>query len=161
MPRQQQDRENLLREATALTERISLRLSGHDEEIVVGFRRDGSASIYLGGSRVYQFTCDGRLRRAYVGDLLYKAEKGHLISLTRERKANVVELTRHVLSDSQAQKFLAEMRERLEQLHDALSKKGFTLVGQVSAEGDLVDRMACWLDEFSGRVEIAESPRVG
>jgi hypothetical protein len=40
------------------------------------------------------------------------------------------------------------MRERLEQLHDALSKKSFTLLGQVSAEADLVDRTACWLDEF-------------
>lgn len=160
MPRQQQDREDLLREATALAERISLRLSGHEEEIVVGFRRDGSASIYWGGSRVYQFTCDGRLRRAYVGDLLYKAEKGHLISLTRERKANVVELTRHVLSDSQTQAFLAEMRERLEQLHDALAKQNFTILGQVSVEGDLVDRTSCWLDEFACRVEVAQSPRV-
>ena len=161
MPRQQHDREDLLREATALVERISLRLSGHDKEIVVGFRRDGSASIYWGGSRVYQFTSGGHLRRAFVGDLLYKAEQGRLISLMRERKNDVVELTRRALSETQAQTFLIEMRERLERLHDALAKKSFTVLGQVSAEGDLLDRTACWLDEFVGRVEIAQSPRVG
>lgn len=161
MPRQQHDRDDLFGEATALVERISLRLSGDDNEIVVGFRRDGSASIYWSDSRVYQFTSDGRLRRAYVGDLLYKAELGKLIALTRERKDHVVELTRHALSETQAQTFLVEMRERLEQLQDALAKRSFTVLGQVSAEGDLVSRMACWLDEFVGRVEIAESPRVG
>jgi hypothetical protein len=161
MSRQQHDREDLLREATALVERISLRLSGHDEEIVVGFRRDGSASIYWGGSRVYQFTSVGRLRRAYVGELLYKAEQGQLISLRRERKDDVVELTRHALSPAQTQAFLLEMREKLEWLHDGLAKKSFAVLGQISAEGDLVDRASCWLDEFAARVEIAESPRVG
>jgi len=161
MARQQHDREDLLSEATALTERVSLRLRGHDEEIVIGFRRDGSASIYWGGGHAYQFNSAGRLRRAHVGDLLYKAEKGRLISLTRERKPDVVELTRHTLSESQSRMFLMEMSERLEQLHHALAKKSFTVLGQVSAEGDLLDRMACWLDEFAARVEIAESPRVG
>jgi hypothetical protein len=161
MSRQQHDREDLLREATALVDRVSLRLSGHDEEIVVGFRRDGSASIYWGGSCVYQFTSLGHLRRAYVGDLLYKAERGQLISLRRVRNVDVVELTRHALSDIQTQAFLLEMREKLESLHDGLAKQSFTILGQVSAEGDLVDRTACWLDEFAARVEIAESPRVG
>ena len=64
MSRQQQDREDLLQEATALVQRIGLRLAGEDEELVIGFRRDGGASFYWGGSLAYQFNSRGHLRRA-------------------------------------------------------------------------------------------------
>lgn len=161
MPRQEHDREDLLREATALIERISLQLTGHDEEIVIGFRHDGSASIYFGTSRVYQFTTGGHLRRAFSGELLYKAERGTLVALNRERKNDVVELTRRVLSQAQTQAFLVEMREKLDLLHDALAKRNFDVLGQVPADVDLLQRTACWLDEFVARVRIAQSPRVG
>jgi hypothetical protein len=160
MPRQQHDREDLLSEATALVERVSLQMTGCEEQIVVGFRRDGSASMYWGGNRVYQFTSLGHLRRAFVGELLYKAEAGQLISLRRERTDDVVALTRHELSQAETQAFLVEMREKLERLHDSLAKRNFTVVGQISTEGDPLDRTACWLDEFAGRVAIARSPRV-
>jgi hypothetical protein len=161
MARQQHDREDLLGEATALVERVSLQMTGYDEEIVVGFRRDGSASMYWGGNRVYQFTSLGHLRRAFIGELLYKAEGGKLISLRRERTDTAVALTRHTLSLAETQTFLVEMRDTLDQLHDALAKRNFTVLGQISTEGDPLDRIACWLDEFAGRVSIAQSPRVG
>ncbi len=160
MPRQQHDREDLLGEAAALVERVSLQLTGCEEPIVVGFRRNGSASIYWDASRVYQFTSSGHLRRAFVGELLYKAEGGKLIALRRERTDHVVALSRHELSHAETHAFIVEMRETLERLHDALAKRNYTILGQISTEVGLLDRIACWLDEFTGRVAIAQTPRV-
>ena len=55
---------------------LGLRIADDDEEIVIGFRRDGYASFFLSPQRVYQFNTQGQLRRAYVGELMYKAERG-------------------------------------------------------------------------------------
>ena len=45
MARQESNREDLLREATALVERVELHVPAFEEPIVVGFRRDGCASF--------------------------------------------------------------------------------------------------------------------
>jgi len=159
MARQEEEREDLLAEATALVERVSLRIAGYEEEVVVGFRRDQSASIYFGGDPVYQFTSQGELRRAFVGNLLYKAREGRLVSLRRERSQEATTLVSRELDPAASQSFLQTMRANLERLHDALAKCNFSIVGQVPETMDLISRVCCWLDEFADRVEIAQSPR--
>jgi hypothetical protein len=160
MARQEQDREDLLAEAKALVERASLRIDRDAEETIVGFRRDGSASLFFGAARVYQFTSQGHLRRAFVDDVLYKAEGGRLVALRRHRTANAVELVRHDLDDDAAQGFLEEMRRHLDRLRDALTAGRFSLVGQVPETSDVVVRVRQWLDRFGGAISIARSPRV-
>jgi hypothetical protein len=159
MPREERDREDLLAEAKALVERVSLAIAGHDGPVVAGFRRDGSASFYFSADRVYQFTSAGQLRRAFVGDLLYKAEQRQLISLRRERQAQTVELIRHVLDSPATEAFMIEMRSHLHALHHALSKAKFKMIGQVPQESDVIARIRCWLDEFTDASEVARSPR--
>jgi len=161
MARQEHDREDLLAEAKALVERVSLRIAGHDDEIVVGFRRDSSASFYFGGQRVYQFTSQGQLRRAFVDGLLFKAERGQLVSLRRQRTERAVELARHVLDEPRARLFLGEMRRHVELLRDALANNSFSALGQVPAGADVVGRVRRWLDEFAAAARIARSPRAG
>src|SRR5439155_6767228 len=121
MSRHELDREDLLREATALVERAELNVAGFDAPIVVGFRRDGSASFYFGGERVYQFNTARELRRAYIGSLLYTAERGRLVSLTRERGEAAVSLFRVELDDSEVADIVARLRHQLLSLHGALS----------------------------------------
>src|SRR5688572_18570527 len=65
MARQEQDREDILREATALVERVELLIPEFPEPIVAGFRRDGSASFFFGADPVLQFNAQGKLRRAF------------------------------------------------------------------------------------------------
>ena len=77
-PARNPNREDLLREATALVERIELvphrdRQFDASEPIVVGFRADGALSIFFGDDPVYQFNAAGELRRAYCDGLLFKA----------------------------------------------------------------------------------------
>src|SRR5687768_8047260 len=109
MSRTESDREDLLREATALVERAELQVAGLGEPIVVGFRRDGAASFFFGADPVYQFNAAGELRRAYVGGLLYKAEQGELVALRRERTPAETALVRHDLSAAESTDLLAAL----------------------------------------------------
>lgn len=160
MARQEHDREDLLAEAKALVERIHLQAAGLKEAVTVGFRRDHSASFYFGAQHVYQFNSAGSLRRAFVGDLLYKAEGGKLVSLRRERGPDLVTLLRHDLGPAETVLFFDTMRGYFDALHHALAKQQFTVMGQVPEGADQVARVCCWLDEFGGRTRIAASPRV-
>jgi hypothetical protein len=161
MPRHESDREDLLREATALVDRAELRIPGEPEPITVGFRKDGSLSIYFGGDPVYQFNAAGQLRRAYVAGLLYKAEQGRLVSLRRERTAVEVALQRTALDPMLTAEFLQAMRERLSQLRAALDGGDFKLLGEVSASGDTLARVRARLADLPAHEPLARAPNVG
>ncbi len=161
MGRDEQDREDLLTEATALVERASLRLPNVVEETVVGFRRDGGLALYLAADQVYQFNSSGRLRRAFVGGLLYKAQAGELVSLRRERSDVAVQLVSRPLADAELRLFLAEMRSAIDALRQSLGTESYLLLGQVPASGQVLPRVREWLDTYAERITIARSPRSG
>lgn len=158
MSRTQSDREDLLREATALVERAGLQVAGNDEPVVVGFRAGGEASVFFGADPVYHFNADGELRRAYVGGLLYKAERGRLVSLRRQRSEREVALVRHDLSDSEAADLLSGMQKRLAELAAAIAGGAFQVFGQVPADRDVLCRIRGWLATLPAPVRIAPAP---
>lgn len=161
MARQESDREDLLREATALAERIELApAAGDGEHVVVGFRRDSAASIYFGADPAYHFNAAGELRRAYCDGLLIKAEHGRLVSLERVRQENEVQLLRREMPVEAQQKFLAEMADRLRMLVQQCREQKLISVGQVPAEADVFSRVIAWLSNCKD-VVVAASPRVG
>ncbi|MCH8923097.1 MAG: hypothetical protein IIA67_08125, partial [Planctomycetes bacterium] len=131
MSRAEQDREDLLAEATALVERVELSLSEADDHVVVGFRRHGCASVFFGPDPVYQFTSDDKLRRAFVGGLLIKAEAGRLFSLDRQRGSGEVRLVRHELTDDESSQLRSEARARLRSLHEAIVADRHQTIGRV------------------------------
>jgi hypothetical protein len=167
MARQESDKEDLLRHATALVERVELELLGPEQgesrcskNVVAGFRRDGAASVFFGPDPVYHFNASGELRRAYCDGLLFKAERGNLISLRRERMQNEVRLLRHELTDTVQQSFLSRMQQLLVSLEKSLNGGAFEVVGQVSTSGDIIERLKKWLaSQTSAR--IARSPHAG
>lgn len=161
MARTEHDREDLLREATAMVERAELQIPGCSDPIVVGFRRNGSFSCYFGGDPVYQFNTAGELRRAFVGGLLYKGEQGRLIALRRERSENETLLLRQSCDDQTAAALLRSARERLAQLEAALNQQRFSLAGQVPSSGDVVAKVRHWLDALPAELSVASSPHSG
>ena len=160
MAQRESDREDLMREATALVERAELKLPGATEPVVVGFRRDGSASFFFGADPVYQFNSAGELRRAYVGGLLYKAVKGRLVAMRRERAATETVLVSRELPDGETETFLAAMSQRLAGVQDALSRGEYEVTGQVPACGDVVERIREWLHARGPAIPIAGTPNV-
>ncbi|MCI0332547.1 MAG: hypothetical protein L0228_04920 [Planctomycetes bacterium] len=159
MARQESDREDLLREATALVERVELSLvdAPEDVHVTAGFRHDGAASIFFGAEPVFQFNAAGELRRAYCNGLLFKAVRGRLASLRRVRQHGEVQLLRHDLTDAEQTSVLTRMQEMLVELANQLSHGRYNVVGQVPAGTDVVGRLKLWLARQSAP-KIANSP---
>jgi hypothetical protein len=159
MARYEADREDLLREATALVERIELAVADDPkvDHVVVGFRRNGAASVYFGSEPAYHFNSAGELRRAFYHGALIKAEQGRLVEMRRNRKADVVELDSKVLADTEQQRLVDEVQADLRRLATQLREGHYALIGQVPAEIDVRGRVSAWLEGL-GTVKIASSP---
>ena len=164
MARDESSREDLLREATALVERIELRLTDPTsvelvprDNIVVGFRSNGSASFFFGADRVYQFNSAGQLRRAYCNGLLFKATRGRLVSLQRVRQENEVQLLSRQLTDAEQVDFANQMRASLRELSEALNNGRLEEIGQVPAGRAVLQRVRDWLAMHDG-TSIATTP---
>ncbi|HZL91791.1 MAG TPA: hypothetical protein VFB96_25700 [Pirellulaceae bacterium] len=154
----QSDREDLLREATALVERAELTVPGEPAPVVIGFRKDGLASFYFGADPVYQFNAAGELRRAYISGLLYKAEKGRLVELRRERTQGQTQLVRRELADQEQAALLVAAAARLNRLARALAASSATVTGQAPDNADVAQRMSRWLQQAQGPISVAASP---
>lgn len=158
MSRQEADREDLLREATALVERVELVLPGCEEPVTIGFRRDGSASFFFGADPVYQFNSAGELRRAFAGGRLIKADRGCLVSLDRRRTQNQVALVRLELDATQSAELLTDVARRLAELIAVLDCGAYTIVGQVPPDAKVAERISIWLAAHRSPIRIAQSP---
>lgn len=159
MARKEQDREDLLREATALVERAEVRTASEPETVVIGFRRDGCASVYFGAEPAYHFNTRHELRRAFVEGQLWKAQAGRLVALSRERTEDQVQLTPQPLTDAQQQLALDALGTRLRQLATELSRTDtYSLVGQVPDEVDVLARVRGWLAGLRDTIIVAPRP---
>jgi len=158
MARQESDREDLLREATALVERVELTIAGFEQPIVCGFRRDGAASFFFGADPVYQFNTAFQLRRAFVGGKILKAEGGRLVALSRVRAANEVSLVRHELTENEVRVLIDDLRGNLQRFRAALEADAYVLNGQVPTVGNVPARVLAWLKNRPPALEIASVP---
>lgn len=167
MAREASNREDLLREATALVERIELVPLDADgrpsadlaatSPIIAGFRRDGALSIFFGADPVYQFNAAGELRRAYVNGLLYKSADRRLVSLGSKRTEREVQLVRHDVSDNEQHLFLNNMARSLRELEDLLATHRFEVTGQVPPNADILLRLRTTLASLQPAT-IADRP---
>jgi hypothetical protein len=120
MARNEADREDLIREAVALPERVELQVSGFVEPVLIGFRDTSAMSVFVGQDRVYQFDPEGRLRRAYVDGFLYRSEHNTLARLQRVRTATETRLLRHDLDAGPLEEFRTAMTESLRPISSAI-----------------------------------------
>lgn len=158
MARHESDREDLLREATALVQRAEFQLPGEAEPFVAGFRRDGSFSLYCGGDQVVQFNSAGQLRRGYFDGKLLKADKGKLVWLTRERTAEAVLLHSRELAAAEVTQTLERSSQLVTRFCAALAAGTFSLTGQVPPEENIVPRILAWRAALPLPLQIAPAP---
>ncbi|MEO1995950.1 MAG: hypothetical protein ABGZ17_11810 [Planctomycetaceae bacterium] len=141
----QHDREDIMREATAMTRRVELECAGA-ARVVTGFRQLGWFSLYVDQDPVYHFDADGRLRRAFVDGFLYRSQGGFLARLSRRRSAGVSELLRTDLIDEELHRFLEQMCVCCRRLHTAIMAGDTRTVAQVPADdAALLDDVAAGL----------------
>jgi hypothetical protein len=161
MSRREEQREDLLAEVTALVERAEFEIAEESAPVVIGFRRNGAASVYFGQDVAYQFNPANQLRRAFVDNRLFKADRGRLASLMRIRTEDEVQLVRHDLNPGEMDEIIAQMGVRIARLRDEILSGRAKLLRQVPESGDVTARIANWLRQLSDPFEIARSPRVG
>jgi len=159
--RQEQDREDILKEASALVQRIEIELPDLTDNMIAGFRRDGSASLFVGPDPVFQFNSKHELRRAYQSGLLIKAERGQLVSLQRRRAANQVQLLRSELNEAATAELITAAASYLQLLDSHLRNGTFTIHGQVPHDVDVVGRVRKWLADRPRSIRVAARPHAG
>ncbi len=163
MASQSQDREDLLRDATAFTTRVQLKISWgeHSEVVFAGFRVGGAASYYFDQDPVYHFNTTGQLRRAFVDDTLVKAEAGRLVRLHRQRSDRESAMIRNEMTVDEQQAFCQTVSQRLGDLLHVIVDGKFVIEGQVVAtkNENVVDRLAAYLEQLVV-IEVANSPHV-
>jgi hypothetical protein len=159
MSREESSREDLLREATSLVERIELVPNGStsDGHIVAGFRRNGALSVFFGEDPVYQFNAAGELRRAYSDGKLLKADRGRLAALERVRTQNEVQLVRHELNETDMIHFQAQMANHLQAFAELINTNAFEVAGQVPSDADVLGHLKRWFATHSA-MRIALRP---
>jgi len=179
MASQSQDRENLLRDATAFVTRVQLQFSrGERSEVVfVGFRTGGAASFYFDQDPVYHFNTTGQLRRAFVDDVLVKAEAGQLVRLHRQRSEHESAMIRDKMTVDEQQAFCQTVTQRLHEFLQMIDERKYVIDGQVQGEGNgavsesvvdvsesVVNRVREYLEQLGeiqlGKIIVADSPRV-
>ncbi len=137
MARIEEDREDLMRDATALVRRMEIQIDGQEELIFIGYKRSGYLSIYLSQDLVYHFDDSCQLRRAFIKPFLYRSEGESLTRLARARTESTSELHSAKLSDEELVQFQLEMQNYIRTLQGALSEGRFKVIKQIPDEGDL------------------------
>lgn len=116
MARNEQDREDLMREATAFFPRAEIQVEHEADPVFWGQKKNGHFSFYFGSDPVYQFDQNGLLRRAFIAGQLYRTQKNTLARLTRERNSTETVLKRDDLTITQVEVLLQTMVDRFQKL---------------------------------------------
>lgn len=156
MAREEQDREDLMADATALVERAELQVDGLESTLIVGFRRNGAACIYVGAEPVFQFNASDELRRIFLEGDMIKAQGRRLVRMRRERTESETILHSRVLSPEEEGRLIDQTRTYLEQMRT----RGFVILRQVPAEAELAKRITDWLEAFPNTIRVAERTNV-
>lgn len=142
MARHEEDKEDLIADATALVERAEYCRSDNktSEIVTVGFRRDNSLSLYFDQDPFYQFTAEGLLRRSYENGFLYRSHEHTLAKLDRQRSEQRTTLSRSELSPTELENFRHRMLQYLNAFLQLLECGEYNRPRCVSERGDLDQR---------------------
>lgn len=160
MARQESEREDLMREAVALVERVELQCDGFPESIIAGFRSAGELSLFYGQDPVYQFDAEFRLRRAYVAGHLYRSHGTTLARLTRERTPEETRLLRYDLQAEELVQFQDQMRDTLRRLLTTLPSATTSVLRSVPEGNAVAERTQAVLPQILARTDWLSRPLV-
>jgi hypothetical protein len=167
LAKQEVDREDILREATALVNRVELKVSGRagGDHIVFGFRKCGSLAVYFGTEPVYQFNANQALRRAYHQGCLLKAVDCLLVSMRRERQDGTLQLLSTSWDAEKTREFVGQVRQDMSQLAEAIAAgevqvRGFVAAEQQTTAEILITQFCNWCNDHLPDLQVARLPSV-
>jgi|GEM_PF-725430 len=118
----EQDREDLMREATAFFPRGELQVEHEMFPVFWGQKKNGHYAFYFGSDPVYQFDQSGCLRRAFVDGQIFRTQGNTLARLTRVRNSDENILKRHDLTTTELANLLQAMRKRFQKLESVFGE---------------------------------------
>lgn len=164
MAKQTEDREDLLRDGTAMSVRGRLLIDG--TEVVIGFRSRGQLSLYWDQDPVFQFDEAGRLRRAFLDSNRLKVEKGRLVRIKKADEhdgpsASRLRLIVESLSEIEQSVILQSLSECLQQIDEALdplalARREQELQTVGASEADFALRVRNWISQLESPVRLAD-----
>lgn len=134
MARNESDREDMIREATALRNRVEWKVPDESELVFAGVKSNGWLALYFGTDPVYQFSEEGGLRRAFVEGYLYRTQGDTLARLHRARSETTTSLIRRDLTTDETAKLLDQMDGRLRNLILHISDGSAEVVRSVATD---------------------------
>lgn len=159
MARDAHDREDLLQVATALGNRVELQVPGWPEPISCGFRdATGGLSLYFGQDPAYHFDHCGALRRAYVGELLFRTQGTTLAELRRLPNEKETVLARRDLSSEECAAFLSRMRQQVQLLAEHLAQEEAVVLREVAPDGPVTPRLQRALEHILSAADPLAAP---
>ncbi len=141
MARNEANREDLIREAVALTERAEFRINGSIELVTIGFRTTRAMSVFIGQDPVYQFDPEGRVRRAFVDGFLFRSQHTTLARMVRERTETQTLLVRTDLNESELADFRSRMLSVLQSLQQSIMNGSAVISRSVPSDINLVPQV--------------------
>lgn len=124
---EEQNRENLLRDATAFTQRVLWQ--GAQTEVFVGIRSDGRWSLYVNQDVVLQFSGENQLRRIFIAPRKYASIAGELYEIVRVSRGGKVQLQQVYLDLAMREKLLRQCHDELRAVLDLVSGPKIALIG--------------------------------
>lgn len=156
MARIESDREDLMREASALVRRVEFSTGVDTVPLVAGFRSDGSLTIFFHADRMAQFDMANRLRRALDEGKLYRTQGTTLARLTRRRTDTATILDRHDLTPCELAEFLETLESGIIRLHAELTGGKVTILRQIPDDADVLAELSQRMDDLALRqIELA------
>lgn len=166
MAKQPADREDLLREGTAMPVRGRLRIDS--TEVVIGFRARGQLSLYWDQDPVFQFDEECRLRRVFIDSNRFKAENGRLVRLVKLHDAGnpTVERLRlgtEAIPPRDESLILQRLTDCLQQIERSLGESSVACndlsLQAVGAEPDVfLQRVRQWVARLSFPIGVSDQP---
>lgn len=168
MAKQTHDREDLLRDGTAMPIRGRMVIDG--VEVVIGFRPSGQLSLYWAQDPVFQFDDRQHLRRAFVDGCRLKAEAGRLVRLVRapdskHHSVDRLRLTGEVLSAAEERRILEGAEDCLQQISRCIGRSfessrelSLNCVGVTDVE--FIERVSSWLAKAESPIPVASDASV-
>lgn len=141
MAQHESEREDLIREATALLPRAEFLLPSLQEPVTVGFR-ESAPSFFFGQNQVYHFDGAGRLRRAFVAGFLYRSQHSGLARLERIRTETQTVLLRSDLDSEQLLTFRSTMLETLRIIQSGLTDGSLKASRSIPPETDWITQLS-------------------
>ncbi|MCH2213384.1 MAG: hypothetical protein MK110_18950 [Fuerstiella sp.] len=144
--RQESDKEDLIRDATALVERAEIVCDGWSAVITIGFFRNGRCSVYFDQDPFYQFDEHGLLRRAFEAGFLYRSQASTLARLDRCRPTDKhidtsgVVLQRSDLTRSDLRQFHERMTCLIKRLLGAITEQQYRVHRAVTPDNQIPAR---------------------